>query len=238
MNIQLILALRYLAGRKLRTALTTLAILFGVLLIFGMNTLMPAFMAAFQANAMAMSGLVDVTVIHRTGEAFPVSILDVVSAVEGVRAVSGTLERTIGLAPDALDHNPAVPDKVTALLLVGADPETIRQVNAFNIIEGRFLQPGDRNAAIISQSLAKVAGLQLNQTLTVPSVSGLADLTVVGILPQRLLPGNEEVLVLLADAQRLLDLPDKINTVDINFDSTDADRRAEIEANQIGRAHV
>ena len=43
MNLQLTLAFRYLRGRKLRTMLTTLAIVFGVLVIFGMNTLIPAF---------------------------------------------------------------------------------------------------------------------------------------------------------------------------------------------------
>ena len=42
MNLQLTLAARYLWGRKLRTALTTLAIVFGTLVIFGMNTILPA----------------------------------------------------------------------------------------------------------------------------------------------------------------------------------------------------
>src|SRR3990172_8847111 len=100
MNLQLTLALRYLAGRKLRTALTTLAIVFGVLLIFGMNTLLPAFIGAFQANAMALAGQVDATITNKTGEAFPESALDKVTAVEGVRAVSGTLERPINLPAD------------------------------------------------------------------------------------------------------------------------------------------
>ena len=53
MNIQLTLARRYLAGRKLRTFLTTLAILFGVLVIVGMNSLLPAFTRAFQKAAVA-----------------------------------------------------------------------------------------------------------------------------------------------------------------------------------------
>ena len=60
--INLILATRYLAGRKLRTALTTLAIVFGVLLIFGMNSMLPAFTAAFQSNILAVADLVDATV--------------------------------------------------------------------------------------------------------------------------------------------------------------------------------
>jgi putative ABC transport system permease protein len=56
MNLQLTLAARYLAGRKLRTALTTLAIIFGVLLIFGMNTVLPTMIAALQANVQGADG--------------------------------------------------------------------------------------------------------------------------------------------------------------------------------------
>ena len=56
MNLQLTLAIRYLAGRKLRTLLTTLAVVFGVLVIFGMNIILPTMSAALQANAMAARG--------------------------------------------------------------------------------------------------------------------------------------------------------------------------------------
>lgn len=37
LRLQLTLAARYLLGRKLRTALTTLAIVFGTMVIFGMD---------------------------------------------------------------------------------------------------------------------------------------------------------------------------------------------------------
>ena len=48
MNFQLTLAARYLGGRKLRTFLTTLAIVIGVMVIFGMGIYLPSFMDAFQ----------------------------------------------------------------------------------------------------------------------------------------------------------------------------------------------
>ncbi len=57
-------------GRKLRTFLTTLAIVFGDWLIFGMNILMPTMLKAFQVNMLAASGQVDVTITHKTGETF------------------------------------------------------------------------------------------------------------------------------------------------------------------------
>ena len=67
MNIQLTLATRYLAGRKLRTFLTTLAIIFGVLLIFGMNTVLPSILAALQANVQGAEGKVDFTITNVSG---------------------------------------------------------------------------------------------------------------------------------------------------------------------------
>ena len=65
-----IMALRYLAGRKLRTTLTTLAIVFGVALIFAMNLAMPGAMDAFRRTMMAASGNVDLSVSSVTGETF------------------------------------------------------------------------------------------------------------------------------------------------------------------------
>ena len=57
-TLQITLAARYLWGRKLRTILTTLAIVFGVLVIFGMNILIPTIVKAFQSNLLAASGQV------------------------------------------------------------------------------------------------------------------------------------------------------------------------------------
>ncbi len=42
-----------LVGRKLRTFLTTLAIVFGAWQIFGMNILMPTMLKVFKANMLA-----------------------------------------------------------------------------------------------------------------------------------------------------------------------------------------
>ncbi|MFZ5923150.1 MAG: ABC transporter permease [Chloroflexota bacterium] len=230
MNLQLTLALRYLNGRRLRTFLTTLAIVFGVLLIFGMNTLMPAFLGSFTANAMAAAGQVDATITHKTGEIFPASVADQVADVEGVVAVSATLERPINLPADYLDHDPATPDRVAAVTLVGANPDDFRSLAMVNVIEGRYLETGDGPVTVITQSLAEAAGLSLGDTLTLPSPTGTVSFEIVGITPQRLLPGNEEVLVNLPEAQNILDAPGMVNTIDANFDSVDEIRRAGIEA--------
>ncbi len=230
MNIQLTLALRYLAGRKLRTTLTTLAIVFGVLLIFGMNTLLPAFVNAFQANAMALADQTDATITSKTGEAFSPAVAQTVAATEGVRAVSAQLERPLNLPADYFDHDPATPDRITAVSLVGGNPEALRAMGFYLPEEGRFLTAADEGVGVITKSLAEVIGLKVGDTLELPTPTGLVKLTIVGLLPHRRIPGNEEVLVPLAQAQKILNMPGKINVVEANFDTTAEARRTQIEA--------
>ena len=230
MNLQFTLALRYLAGRKLRTVLTTLAIVFGVLVIFGMNMLVPSMLKAFEVNMIAATGQVDATITHKTGEAFSTTMLAEVSTVPGIRAVSGLLERTMNLPADYFDHNPSLPDRYRALSLIGMDPTQARTVRAYPVVEGRFLEGSDTASAMISRTLAADANLQLGSTLSLPTAKGITNLTIVGILPQRAIPGNEEVLVTLAQAQLMLDMPGKINAIEASFGTIDEARRAEIES--------
>ncbi|MBP6015772.1 MAG: ABC transporter permease [Candidatus Promineofilum sp.] len=230
MTIQTTLARRYLAGRKLRTFLTTLAIVFGVLVIFGINTVLPTLVQAFQTNTLAAAGEVDATITLKTGDEFDDAVIDQVTAIEGVRAASGFLNRTLGLPVDYFDGDPAAPDAVSALSLVGINIDQATALHSYNLREGRFLESGDTRAAVISESLAEMLGIDVGDALALPSATGETSLTVVGILPQRLRSGNEEVLVTLSQAQFMLDMPGRINTIETNFDTLDAERRASIES--------
>jgi hypothetical protein len=96
MNLQLTLAWRYLSGRKLRTFLTTLAILFGVLVIFGMNIILPTMVSALQANVQGMAGVVDFTVTLVSGESFSPEIVKTVQGVVRGRAVHAPRHRHTG----------------------------------------------------------------------------------------------------------------------------------------------
>jgi putative ABC transport system permease protein len=231
MNIQITLALRYLNGRKLRTFLTTLAIVFGVLVLFGMNIILPSMLASLQTNALAAAGQVDVTITHVSGEPFDASQFDKAKVVDGVRAASASFNRTVNLPEDFYDKNPSTPDRVTALALVGVDPEAARSVRSYPIVSGRYLKPVDTTLAVISQSLADALSVNVGDPFAIPTANGILNLTVVGILPPRTIPGNEEVLVTLQQAQIMADQPGKINAIDLNLDSTDEVRRNQIVAN-------
>ncbi len=230
MGIQLTLAYRYLSGRKLRTLLTTLAVVFGVLVIFGMNIVLPTMIEALNANVMGASGLVDFSATHASGEPFPFSVANRLDGVEGIRAYSPALVRTINIPPDFLDADPAHPDALSALSLVGVQPQAARAVRAYPIVEGRYLDDTDTNGAVISRTLADTLQVGVGDTFRIPSVDGTTELQVVGILPSRTLPGNEEVLINLPFAQTILGIPGKINTIDIVIEALAAEeRRAEIQ---------
>ena len=230
MNLQLTLAARYLRGRKLRTVLTTLAIFFGVLVVFGMNTLLPAFVNAFTSNILAAADQVDAAITMKTSDAFDVAAVDRVASVPGVQAVSGVLERSVNLPPDYLDGDPALPDPATSVTLVGLDVPQATAVHIYNVSAGRFLSDGETGVAVISESLAEPLGLGVGDSLTLPTTAGETTLTIVGLLPPRAQLGNEEVLVTLGQAQAMLQMPGLINTVEANFGVVDDDERARIES--------
>ena len=228
MNLQLTLAWRYLAGRKLRTFLTTLAVIFGVTVIFGMNIILPSMLEAFQANALAAGGVVDVTITHKTSGAFSVTEADKLQGIDGIRAYSPVLGRTINLPADYVDKNPGKTDSITAVSLVGIDPQAAQEVRVYLVQPGgRFLQSDDTGSTIITQTLADAYAVQVGQQIRLPSVNGDTPLTVVGILPPKAGPGNEEVLVTLPEAQKMTGQAGRINTIDITLTSTDEPKRTE-----------
>ncbi len=230
MNIQTTLAFRYLSGRKLRTFLTTLAVVFGVLVLFGMNIILPSMMESLQANAMAAEGQVDVTITQRSGEPFDAGVFDQLSSVDGIRAASVSLNRTVNLPANFYDQNPARPDRVNILALEGVDPVAVRSIRSFPLLSGRFLQAGDTASAVISQSLADELSVKVGDSFPIPTTIGVVHLSVVGILPPRTVPGNEEVFVTLKEAQEIANQPGKINAIDVNLNTNDETRRYEIIA--------
>ena len=218
MRFQLALAIKYMRGRKLRTFLTTLAIVIGVMVIFGMGTVLPTFMDAFNRSLLAASGQTDVMITHKTGEPFSATVLNKIKTLDGIAAIGGSLERAINLPPDFYGKN----STVSALSLVGIDPQVAPELHDYRITQGRFLKPGDGNVAVISERLADSIGVKLNDTIKLPTTEGVVKLAIVGLVPGRALVGNEQVLVTLAQAQKLLDAAGRINVIEANLTTQDA----------------
>jgi len=217
MRFQLALATKYMRGRKLRTFLTTLAIVIGVMMIFGMGILLPTMTEAFNKSLLAASGQTDVMITHKTGESFSASTLNKVKALDGIAAIGGSLERTINLPPDFYGKN----STVNALSLAGVDPNVAPTLRDYRVTQGRFLKQGDGNVAVISERLADSIGVKLNDTMKLPTTEGVVKLAIVGLVPGRALVGNEQVLVTLPQAQKLLDAAGRINVIEANLTTKD-----------------
>ncbi len=232
MNLQFTLTTRYLLVRKLRSLLTTLAVAFGVMIIFGMNTILPTMISALQANVQGAEGETDFTIVSKTGASFPMETAKSLIEIEGVRAVASSLERTVNFPADFVDQDPSRPDQIIAVNLVGLNPDEARSVRAFPTIEGRFLKDTDTSSAVISQTLADAFSVEVGGLIHLPSVSGLTHLTVVGLLPAAIGAEYEEVLVPLSQAQKMTGEIGKVNTIKVNIEAfaTKA-HHAEIETN-------
>jgi len=230
MNLSMTMASRYLVGRKLRTFLTTLAVVFGVLVIFGMNIVLPSMLQSLKTNTMSVSGAVDVTITHISSDVFPLEKSEKLGSIQGVSAVSPTLTRTINIPADYFDHDTKKADRITALILIGVNPEAAKSVNSYPMQSGRFLENSDTNKVIISQSLADSISINLGETISLPTVNGVESLEVIGILFPKTTPGNEEIIVNLAQAQTMMGQAGKINTIAINMDTLDQVKRDQIIA--------
>jgi putative ABC transport system permease protein len=153
-----------------------------------------------------------------------------IHAIDGVRAVASSLERTINLPADFVDHNPARQDRVIAVNLVGVTPEEARTVRAYTIVEGRYLGDTDTASTVITQTLADAFSVNVGDSIRLPSTSGITGLTVVGLLPASIGPENEIVLVTLSQAQKMTGETGKVNIIKVNVEAfANEVRRAEIQ---------
>jgi putative ABC transport system permease protein len=209
-----LMALRYLSGRKLRTALTTLAIVFGVALIFAINLLLPSAMEAFSLTMTSITGA-DLSVTSASGESFdPAPILERIGGVEQVQAASGILRRQFSLP--TLGNNLG---STTQIQLIGIDPATIADVHQFVVSEGRFLQSDDTGAAVLPAGLVELAPeLGVGTTFPLITAGGLKFYTVVGLLAEQGDLSAPQIYVTLADAQAAFNQPGLINTIEVSVE--------------------
>lgn len=209
MGIQFTLAARYLAGRKLRTFLTTLAIVFGVTVIFGLNGLLPTLTKAFTKTLVAAAGEVDLSVTSASGGTFSPSIADKVRATDGVDAATPVLRRQLTFPLEKYD--------ISGVAVLGVEPSSAEDVRSLPVAEGRFLDDTDEDAIVMSRDTAKALGVSVGDTFEAPAATGVERLKVVGLLSTPALPGSDEVFVPLATAQSMFGDGDRINEVEATY---------------------
>ncbi|MCA9905735.1 MAG: ABC transporter permease, partial [Anaerolineae bacterium] len=207
-----LMGLRYLNGRRLRTILTTVAIVFGVAMIFAINLVLPSMQEAFQQTLTSFTGA-DLSVTSVSGESFPPdAVLEQVSAVSQVKAVTGILHRQFSLPTLG---GSSLGD-TTQIDLVGVDPASSENVHQFVVSEGRFLEPGETGKAVLPAGIAELAPqLGIGTTFPLITAGGLKLYTVVGLLAEQGNLAAPQIYVSLADAQAAFNQPGLINTVEV-----------------------
>ncbi|MEP7286553.1 MAG: FtsX-like permease family protein [Chloroflexota bacterium] len=211
------LALYYLRQHRLRTLLTTLAIVFGVTVVFGANVGVPSVEAALK-RIVGGPGSADLRIQAVTGEAFaPESILAQVAKVDGVKAATGVLRRKFTL--------PSLGKNAPEIEMVGIDPIAALTVSNYPVSAGQFLQPGEHGNTVIPASIAELASIKVGATLPLLTTGGFKIYTVIGLLADRGITTTPQLIVTLEDAQAAFSLPGKINAIDIAL-QPGADRQA------------
>ncbi|MBI5931902.1 MAG: ABC transporter permease [Chloroflexi bacterium] len=217
----MIMVAQYLKGRKLRTLLTTLAVVFGVGMIFAFNLVLPSAMDAIRHALEGDQEAVDLNITSTTGEAFaPEQPIQAISNLEGVEAVAGILQRKV-IFPDNFN---AAYDEIE---MVGVNPATIRQVNAYELKDGQFLQPEDTGVLVVPNGVAKVG-----DTFPLLTTNGVQSYQVVGVLKDKPInPDMPRLLTTLSDAQAIVNQPGLINLIQVKYaDGANSDRlTAQIE---------
>jgi len=220
-KLTITLAWRYLRGRGSRSFLTTLAVVFGVMLTFGLNGILPAMVDAFTHNLLAAAGKVDLTVTSAYNQPFRPDVVDRLLAVPGVATASPGVQRVAPL-PRSAD---AAPDALAQVVVVGIDLATVGGVHDFPLDSGRMLASADNNAVVMNADLASELGLGVGDQLVLPAAGGTARFRVVGLLSAATVPGQEQVYLTLPAAQQLFGLGSRITQVEAAF-TADADRAA------------
>lgn len=203
MNTYLSIPARYLMGRKLRSFLTTLAVVFGVAVVFAVNMLLPTLISALTASQMGVTGQVDMTVTSASGNPFPADVVKTVEPAEGVAAVAPAYERPVTLPAST---------NVPPFDLVGLDPTRAETVRYYQVTAGRFLNASDTDAAVVSQQLAQAIGVHAGDTFKLPTADGVVDFSVVGVFPGH---AGDQMLVPLQTAQRIYHGEGQITAADV-----------------------
>ena len=223
MKIQWLLATRYLRGRMQRSILTTLAISFGVAILFGMNSLIPPMLEGFRHSMYTSAGQVDLTIASASNSTFDQSTLKVIRETEGISQATEYLAKIVSL-PASLGGASSTLSGVTSVNLTGVDPAEVEKTHIYSMLDGRFLTDTDTNAAVVSQALAANLKLAVGDPLKLPAANGNTTLNVVGIMNITSPNAVNQVVVPLATAQKMLRLAQQINSIDIIF-TADANKQ-------------
>jgi len=231
------LALRGLAARKLRGALTAFAILLGCAMVAGTFMLKGSVDKAFDDIFAEANAGVDVIVqpqlafeggfdLPESGAALPESLVDEVAEVEGVEQAMGAINDETSIAildenGDRIGPSQGGPPQIAGSVL--PDP-----FNPFTWIEGG--EPTADSEVAIDSITADEEGYEIGQTVTIAGTEGAREYTLSGIgrfgtgVP---LGGASFAVFTLPEAQEITGKVGELDEIDVQAaDGTDPEALA------------
>ncbi len=213
------LAWSYIKGRPIRSIMTVLSIVIGVMMMFGLNGLAPAFKEMFISSTQSMAlSEVDLYVTRRDGGFFRGEYESNIGSVAGVESTASLIARTVAAPPD--HYTTADGRPINTVQVFGVD--TANTDETFNIVTaagrrlaaGRLLQPGDGQVVLISEIFAEGLGIGVGETVRLPGAGGWMNFQVVGLLADPgIMLGTQQVFMPIPAAQDLLNTPNRVNTI-------------------------
>ena len=216
---ELPLAISYLRGRPIRTIMTILSIVIGVMMMFGLNGMAPALKEMFISSTQSMAlSEVDLYITRKDGSFFRQEYEQNIGAVQGVESTASMIARAV--AVPAEHYFTADGSEINTIQVFGVDTTVTDE--AFNIVTaggrrltaGRLLQADDVQGVLISEEFAAGLGIGPGDSVNLPGAGGWVSLEVVGLLDDPgLLLGTQQVFMSIPTAQELLNAPNRINTI-------------------------
>jgi len=216
---ELPLAISYLRGRPVRSIMTILSIVIGVMIMFGLNGMAPAFKEVFISSTQSMAlSEIDLYVTRRDGGFFRQEYAGNVAAVDHIAGTASMIVRSVVLPVD--HYSTADGRAINTIQIYGVDvsitDETFDVVTAGGrrLVAGRLLQPGDQQAVLISEKFAEGLGIGVGDIARLPGAGGWLNFEVIGLLDDPgLMLGSQQVFMPIPDAQDLLNVPNRINII-------------------------
>ena len=218
-------ALRGIAGRKLRTVLTALAIVLGVAMVSGTYVLTDTIDKAFSNIFEESYANTDVAVTGKgfdisaqgnqsIAPPFPASLLDEVKAVPDVAAAAGavsdqTLTKILTRKGKAVSTNGA------PSFGFGIDPSQ-PQFNPLRLVEGRY--PAASNEVVIDVATAEKHGYKVGDTVRIATAQPVRSFQLVGLAQYgevKSLGTATFAVFTIPAAQKLLDREGELDSISV-----------------------
>jgi putative ABC transport system permease protein len=217
------IALRGLVSRKLRTALTALAVVVGISMVAGTYVLtdtidksFDSLMASARAGTAAVISGKSTVAAEDTSQhpSVPASLIEPVSGLPGVARAYGLVEVETARMID--DDGDPVGVAGPPALGFGLDAANIGQDSAFKIIEGRWAEgPGE---VVIDSTSAERAHLSVGDTVRIEGSGPLRRFRITGLLQwgrSNSLGGATMAVLDLATGQKLFGFDGRLSEIDI-----------------------